>query len=129
MPLRLTAPFHLHKLFIYNGVTVSGNVDVGLYTIDGARLVSSGSVAQSPVSSIQEFGSWNILLPPAIYYFAMVMDNNVGYTLKLGSATSRSRAIGCLEQAATFPLPATATFAVGTGAFYPLVGAAERVLL
>lgn len=96
-----------------NGATVAGNVDVGIYDRNANRLVSSGSTAQSGVSSPQVVDIADTTLLPGLYYFAMVADDATAtYTRGGGSSSSPiCRASGMAMQATAFPLPSTATFA------------------
>lgn len=100
------------KLWLQNGAAVSGNVDVGIYDEEGNRLVSAGSTAQAGTNAVQVFDVTDTRIPAGLCYFAFVIDNTTGAIWHtgnnfLGAFVGHS---GYL-QAATFPLPAVATFA------------------
>lgn len=127
-------PFYLHqatlikRLFCSNGTVVSGNVDVGIYTEDGALIVSSGSVAHAGTSDLQFFDVTDIVLGPGRYYMAIAMDNTTGTIFRANLSVSQQRSLGMAKQASAFPLPASATLAVVTSGFLPLIGAEIREL-
>jgi hypothetical protein len=130
IPVRIPAPFYAHKMFIYNGATVSGNIDMGIYDRDGNKIASLGTTAQGTASTIQEFDMTDILLAPGIYYLAVALDNATGKILCADSVGVLLRSLGRVVQETAFPLPATATFALSTAAAtVPLIGLAERILI
>lgn len=49
----VTETYRVRRLWWLNGSPVSGNVDVGVFDASGAKLVSTGSTAQSGASTIQ----------------------------------------------------------------------------
>src|SRR5574343_386960 len=51
-PFRLGCTINVTDMFVANGSTASGNLDLGIYDERGTRLVSSGSTAQSGTSVI-----------------------------------------------------------------------------
>jgi hypothetical protein len=126
LPFRVNRPTLITKLMAYNGSTASGNIDVGIYSHDGTRLVSTGSTAQSGTSALQVFDVTDTWLGPGRFYLAVAMDNTTGtlFRATLGS-TQIDAGIGLLIEASAFPLPATATFATisGAAAFVPIIGA------
>lgn len=119
-------PRTVAQLFVVNGTGVSGNIDVGLYAIDGTRLASAGSTAQAGTSAVQAFNITDIRLPVGTYYMAVALDNNTGAvegavpTSAAGAAMLRIA--GCAQMAAAFPLPATATLASITNNLLPSCG-------
>ena len=52
-PFTLTKQIIVLEVFVYNGATISGSFDVGVYSADGNKVFSSGAVAQSTASVIQ----------------------------------------------------------------------------
>lgn len=130
MPFSVDAPVTIVKMLVINGATVSGNIDVGIYDRGGARLVSSGSTAQSGVSAVQEFNITDTVLNPGLYYLACAMDNTTGTLEMWTPSASLSRSFGLAEQASAFALPATATFAALSGTLrFPCVGATQRSVI
>jgi hypothetical protein len=116
------------KMTWFNGNTVSGNVDAGLYDANGVRLYSTGSIAASG-TNVYQYGSaisGVILVPGKPYYLAMAADNTT-YTNRAHNfhttATAAVRALsGIMQQTSAFALPATATFAAYGSDFIPMVG-------
>lgn len=124
LPLTIYGPTPVKKMFWGNGSTATSNMDVGIYTKDGTRIVSTGSTAQSVASSIQMVTmSPDIVLPPGAYYLAIACSGTIsrgaGATV---SSQSRGKSIGLLQQTTALPLPAAATFATFAQGAIPLVG-------
>ena len=124
IPVYLHQTYLIKRLFSINGAAVSGNIDVGIYSEDGARITSSGTTAQSGTSVPQFFDVTDIVLGPGRYYLAVAMDNTTG-TLFRATTTliARFQSLGMAKQATAFALPASATFATITAAYLPLIGA------
>lgn len=109
-PVFIPEPFVVTKFFWVNG-TVSGNVDMGFYTTDGVRLISTGSTAMSGANAVQTVDVTDTLIPDGLLYLAMAVDNNTGTFAHAGSVSSSAPELGCFQMATAFALPATATFA------------------
>lgn len=114
VPFALEVPITAKQMFLLNGATASGNVDVGIYTADGIRLVSIGSTAQAGINDLQAFNITDTILGPGRYYFAVAMDGTAGTILGASASATLARAMGYQQMATAFPLPATATFATGS---------------
>lgn len=114
------------QLWMYNGGTASGNADLGVYYPDGTRLVSMGSTAQSGTSDLQRMNITDTVLPAGVtLYMAVAFNGTTGTLHRMPASVGipQLRALGLLEMASAFPLPATATFAAITTANYiPCVG-------
>jgi len=120
VPFRLNELMRISNLSVINGGTVSGNIDGGIYTEDGVRIASSGSVVQTGANSTQNLSIAAFNLPPGNYYLGTAMDNTTGTLGRFAAANVSSlRAIGIKEQASAFPLPSTATFAQITADYVP----------
>lgn len=103
-----------------NGSTVSGNLDVGIYDIDGNQLVHSGSVAQSGISAAQIADITDTALDPGQYFMAMAVDNTTGLYFRVSNADAQLLQVFGMQQMDTaFPLPSTATFANPATAYLP----------
>lgn len=111
MPVCVQIPCIITKFFSHNGTVASGNIDIGLYTNDGCRLISTGSTAQSGTSVVQSVDVTDTLIGAGIYYIAMAMDNTTGTVIRVASNANLMRLHGMYQQASAFALPATATFA------------------
>jgi hypothetical protein len=129
IPFPVRFPITVVKLFVENGTTVSGNIDVGIYDRGGARLVSSGSTAQSGTSAIQSFDITDTTLNPGLYYLAVAMDNTTAHLLRWGTSSAIPRAMGVMEQTSAFALPSTATFAALSSSYIPFVAATLRTTI
>lgn len=129
VPFLVFNPLVAVKMFIANGSTVSGNVDVGIYDTGGSRLVSSGSTAHAGTSATQVFDITDTTLNPGVYYFAVAMDNTTGTIKALTSAVGICSACGVLSQSTAFALPSPATFAAAADAYIPLVGLTARTVV
>jgi hypothetical protein len=120
IPFRINELMRLQSPAVVNGGTVSGNIDGGIYTEDGVRIVSSGSLAQSGTNATQSLTIANFNLLPGSYYFAVAMDNTTGTLGRFAAGNVASlRAIGVKQQTTAFPLPATATFAAISSDYVP----------
>lgn len=128
VPFLLDWPYDVRRMFWANGNSTGGNSDVGLYTLGGARLYSSGSVANSGSGAAQYVTpAADLLLQPGMPYFmAFAHDSSTGSQLSGGSGTTMTtswgRACGLYQQSSAFPLPLTATFAAYAAVGIPLIG-------
>lgn len=129
IPFIVGVTFVAVQMFVVNGATVSGNIDVGIYDGSGNRLVSKGSTAQAGVSSQQAFDITDTVLLPGRYYMGVAMDNATGTLIAWGPVAGLAGSMGCLQQATAFALPATATFAAMASAFIPGVGIHSRTTI
>lgn len=120
VPVPCPGPFTLTKLAFENGTAVSGNLDIGLYTPEGTRIVSTGSTAQAGIGLWQEIDVTDTQLAPGWYYLAAVLDNTTGTHLRLASSGVAKRLYGMMEELA-FPLPASATFTACTQGNIPSI--------
>ncbi len=129
VPVRLPRTILLTKMFVYNGAVLNGNLDIGIYSKDGARLLSSGATAQAGINSIQPIDftalAENIRqFGPGLIYMALAFDGIVATvfrsSLVLGAVGQRP--LGMAQMAAAYPLPATAVFATITTNFVPVFG-------
>lgn len=115
IPFVVYQPFIAVMMSIYNGVAVSGNVDVGIYDDQGNKIVSKGSTAQAGTSSIQKFDITDTTLRPGAYFMACVLDNTTGTNYRW-TGQGVAAAYGVYNMAAAFPLPTSATFSAPNGA-------------
>lgn len=132
IPFRLLRPATVKKLFWHNGATAAGNVDCGIYTEAGARVVSTGSTAQAVINVIQEVDVADVTLAPGCYFIGIVKNDIVGTFFRVTFPTSilHGSIVGIREQAAAFPLPANAVLATRAAALngiIPMCGASLQV--
>jgi hypothetical protein len=122
-PMRLPEIVTVTKLYWYNGATVSGNVDCGIYTADGRLVVSTGSTAQAGTSAGQEVNITDTQIGPGIYYLALALSSATGTIFRTAPTLAFLKAMGLLQIASAVPLPASATLAAMATAYVPVVGA------
>ena len=114
MPVSLPYPYYLQRFFWLNGSTVaSTNVDMGIYTVGGQKLASTGSTGMSGASAIQYAApTATMILAPGQYYLAWSCDNttNRANTLTPTMTAATGELQGLLEETTgSFGLPATMT--------------------
>lgn len=118
IPFVVYKPMLALKMAAANGITAAGNVDVGIYDDQGNRIVSIGTTAMAGTSSWQIFDIADTVLFPGNYYMSRAHDSatatSFGYPCGVQSAW-----LGVYQQAGTYPLPATATFAAGASFTIP----------
>jgi hypothetical protein len=134
--LAIFVPFTIYnysvatQLFSYNGATASGNIDMGIYSADGTRLVSKGSTAQAGTSGLQAFDITDTGLAAGTYFLAVALDNTTG---TLFSTTTGLLGFGIMmglkQTASAFALPATVTFATISNDYVPYIGLTTRSVL
>ncbi len=124
-PFMLTEPRTVLQMWVFNGSAVSGNVDAGIYTAAGAKLVSKGSTAQATTSDLQLLDVTDTLLPAnQILYAWMALDNTTGTTTRLagGVSLAQTGGTGVMQMATAFPLPSTITGAAIGSNYIPAFG-------
>lgn len=122
-PFRVPEVLTVRQLWIDNGGTVSGNVDVGIYTRDGVKLVASGSTAQAGINAPQLFDIADTQLGVGVFYLALTLDNATGVLTESALPTAVLQMLGIkTETTGSFGLPATATFGDPADAYLPYGG-------
>lgn len=120
VPFVLDQPKTAKQMFWENGAA-NGNTDVGIYDALGNRLVNLGSTANA--GTIQVGNIADTFLTPGLYYAAMAVSTTVTETVWSAVVpATHLRACGCQQQATALPLPTTATFAVVSNAYLPMIG-------
>jgi hypothetical protein len=125
VPLYLPCLATFPKVWVANGGTVSGNFDIGVYSMETlGKLFSIGSTAQAGASAVQAVtAGWT--LPRGRYYLALVFNNNTATIQRVAPTLLFVKALGLAVEASAFPLPGTAVPAV-TGNFVPFFGLSRR---
>ena len=110
VPVRVTRTSVVRRLFAAV-VDNTGNIDVGLYSATGTRLVSSGKTA---AASDFTADVTDTTIGPGCYYLAYVADNTTLTVVCYLRSAPLPTAVGVLTQqlGAGAALPATATFAI-----------------
>jgi hypothetical protein len=126
VPLTLPFSFNARRFFWVNGGTLGDNVDIGIYSKDGALIYSAGSQAQSGGTINLPFYttiSPDLVLAPGAYYLALAVSGTTATFQRVNTGVIQMRAGGSLQQTSAFALPATMTPAVvATNSFYALFG-------
>lgn len=128
MPLYLPWPYNVCRVFAFSGnTTLSGNFDVGIYTMGGARIYSTGSTAFAfAASSAPLYVTADVLLNPGPYFLAYACDTGGASSSRYfgaGPGLAPGRMMGVLQQTSAFPLPSSATFAAfDSTTACPLIG-------
>jgi len=123
MPFMVEVAVTAYLIAWQNGSTISGNLDVGIYSVTGARLVSTGSIAHSGASTVQTGNIADTVLTPGVYYVAMNVDNTTGTFFRTTVMSGGFlRVYGMQQQAVgAVTLPDPATFANPASAYLPLL--------
>lgn len=129
VPVTIYDAVTIVKMYVINGNPVSGNIDVGIYDVGGARLVSAGSTAQAGTDVVQEFNITDTTLNPGLYYLACALDNGTGRVSRWNPSAALGRALGVAEQTTAFALPSSATFAALSSSYIPAIFATPRTVI
>lgn len=122
IPLVLSESFDLRSLWWVNGSLISGNVDVGVYDQELARVVSTGSTLPNSTNLIQVVDVPLRVLLPRMYWLAIASAGGGAVFRSLWPATTFARVAGTGEIVTSFPLPARLVGPVATHTFVPVLG-------
>jgi len=124
VPLRLPEAGTVLKVFVANAGTVNGNFNVGLYSSSGTKAWETGSTAMSGTNAPQFVNIADQSVAAGLYYLAMQTDSTTAqYDRITASSQFDADRWGVLEEAAaSFALPATATFVRRTATWVPVFG-------
>jgi hypothetical protein len=103
--------FKIARFMVANGANATGNVDVGLYSEAGIRLLSTGTTARSGTNAMQYINVTDSTFPPGNYYLALVASSTTGSFMRSSTqGLEVSKASGFLQEAlGSTVLPATMT--------------------
>jgi hypothetical protein len=127
VPITVPESFTATKMFWGLGAA-AGNLDAGVYALDGTLLVSTGTTAASlSASGIQIVDVTDTTLARGDYYLALVGSTVTTLTvIRSNLAAGICQSLGLLQQASvTLPLATNAspaTFAKYANAYIPMVG-------
>lgn len=127
LPFVVARPFTVYRMAWISGSS-AGNVDAGVYSFSGSRLVSTGSTAMAGANAIQQVDVTDTDLVPSRYYLAIAFSSASASPLgnSPGGLAPQWALAGGKQEASAFPLPATATFAVATADKFPVIAAIGR---
>ncbi len=122
VPIHIFQAVTFSTLFFVNNGSTSGNRDLGIYALDGTKIVTSGSLADSGTNTLQKVSVTTTALSPGTYYIAMARVNTTGGCGVQPVGNSLMTMIGVKEQASAFPLPSPATPVATSLINYPILG-------
>lgn len=130
IPFTLPVTMIAARMFVYNGTTASGNLDLGIFDTGGNSIITKGTTAQSGTSVLQFLDITDTTLSPGVYYMGCSMDGTTGTTFAHApNSLAVARTSGVLSQSTAFVLPTTtATFAAAQHAYIPIVGITTRTV-
>lgn len=128
-PFYLSEPIVVVKVWWINGATVNGNTDVGIYTADGTRLISSGAVAQATTGAMQEVDTTDTLLGRGTYYAGISSSSATATYFSNAINVHFAKSFGWAQMASAHVLPATVTLAALAAAIQPMFGVSARTVL
>lgn len=107
-PLNIPERFIVGRFVSVNG-NATGNVDLGLYSAAGTRLLSTGTTARA--SGVQYIGVTDQSFPPGHYYIGMVLSSTGGSVFRTTvNSQYEARMCGMLQESlGSTVLPATMT--------------------
>jgi hypothetical protein len=129
IPFAITNPTRFRAMFCYNGGAVSGNIDMGVYDLQGNKIASSGSIAQSGVNAIQAVTSGlDFVLPAGAYRMYLACNNATAQFFRTTFPNSNFAQPSIFNwNASSFPLGT-----LGAGAFenfLPLFGLCRETVV
>jgi hypothetical protein len=133
-------PFSINETVIatgmwwYQGAAATDNIDLGIYSLAGAKLASTGALAAGTNSVVNLSPAFTnaVTLAPGKYYLAVSV---AGTTIRLFGViplpgVEMERALGVMQMAAAHPLPATATLVkIATENFIPIFGLTTQAVM
>jgi hypothetical protein len=130
IPFEIAVPFVAKEVGWVNGsVTGGGNAQVGTYREDGTLIVECTATTTSGTNARQTIELTDTTHTPGRYYMAFRASNASDRFFRATPSVSLMEAAGLMQQASQTDLPATATFAVLTTAWLPLIYIAGHTLL
>lgn len=102
--------------WVYNGSSPSNNWDIGIYDLAGNWQASTGAIAGSGASAVQDAAfTAAVELYPGLYYMGISWSSGAVNKMQSYAASVVYRAFGCFQAASVHPLPTTSvTFAAWT---------------
>jgi hypothetical protein len=130
IPFRIPRATIVKELFYITGSASSGNIDMGIYTSDFTRIVSSGSTAQgASAQTVYILDITDTLLERGTYYLAVAMDNTTGTMMRQNTSAAGGARLGMATMNTAFPLPATVTAVTPATGYMPMIGLTTEAAL
>jgi hypothetical protein len=125
--VQVPRPLTAYEMVWYNGASLSGTVDAGIYDANLNLLVSTGPQTQTGTSNLQTHNITDTAIRPGTYYLGLVQDNTSGTTFRTATNLNVLRASGCGWSAVSAGTLATGpTLSVGSGSELRAVGFVAR---
>jgi hypothetical protein len=128
-PIRLAMPVVVSQFWVVNGATVADNFDIGVYSLDGTLIASTGSTVQAGTNAVQSVDVADFTIGPGGFYLAIVFHDITSTTFGSAPNLATSKMLGMAQMAAAFPLPAVATLATTVSYRVPIYGMSTRVTI
>lgn len=123
IPFFLEAPAIVYSMDVLNGAATGDNIDMGIYSSDFRKMVSSGSVAQSGTGAMQQITfATPLSLGIGQYFMALACSGTTSAFFRRSQSANFVRFAGIFQMASAFALPATATPALASSAYMPVFG-------
>jgi hypothetical protein len=124
LSIYLPMPVVVDRLFVLNGGTATGNVDIGIYEMESnVRLISTGAVAMSGTNTVQIISITPVLLKAGKYWLGISHSSGSGTFFALSIGATSTEVLVLKEELSAHPLPSTATPVIQSGDFfYPICG-------
>jgi hypothetical protein len=108
-PFELDVCATAFKMFIMNGITINGNIDLGIYDAEWNKVVTLGATAQAGATAIQEGNITDTDLLPGQYWMGFSGSSATGSIWSLAAGTDENilPQAACYTQATAHPLPTT----------------------
>lgn len=97
-PISVPSRFTVARFLVANGGNATGNVDVGLYSITGNLLISTGTTARSGTNVVQYIGVTDQSFPAGQYYLALVGSSTTGQYMATLNNSAFVRVCGWLQE-------------------------------
>jgi len=129
IPFSLGRTVVVAQMFVYNGAFTGGpNINLGIYSQSGTRLVETGTTAQTGTSSLQVIDITDTTIGPGSFYLAVIATATTANMFMINFTNAEfARAAGLFQEAGTgSTLPTTATFSSTTSSVVPMFGFTTR---
>jgi len=103
-------PFEASFAYLMNGTTPGGNIDIGVYTESGEKIIATGATAQVGANQTQFISIVKTVIPSGVLLLALAADTG-GVQFMRPNVTTPSfpagmlAAYGWAQAAASMPLP------------------------
>lgn len=122
IPFSIDKPIIVKRMYSMNGNVAGNNIDLGIYTMGGARIVSIGTTAQSGTSTVQFFDITDTYLSPGSYYMAVAASGTTATFRRFNPSIILLQQMGVMKATSSFVLPSSVTLTTVTAAYVPEIG-------